>query len=138
METEAGGDFFDEFGEAEVLDDDGIDAAVLEVEELGFGVREFGGEDEGVEGDVTFDAMGVEEGHEAGEVFLGEVVGAQAGIEPGHAEKDGVGTVGDGGAGTVPVAGGGEEFGERGHEGRGWGRFAYGAWLAMGDLGGGE
>jgi CHAT domain-containing protein len=38
---------------------------------LGFGVGEFGGEDEGVEGDVAFDAVGVEEGHQAGQVFFG-------------------------------------------------------------------
>ncbi len=82
---------------------------------MGFGVGEFGGEDEGVEGDVTFDAVGVEEGHQAGEVFFGEVVGAKAGIEAGHAEVDGVGAVGDGGAGAVPVTGGREEFGEEGH-----------------------
>ena len=115
VEAEAGGDLFDEFGEAEVLDDDGVDAGVFEVAELGFGVGEFGGEDEGVEGDVAFDAVGVEEGHQAGEIFFGEVVGAQAGVEAGHAEVDSVGTVGDSGAGAVPVAGGGEEFGEEGH-----------------------
>jgi hypothetical protein len=115
VEAEAGGDAFDKFGEAEVLDDDGVDAGVFEVAELGFGVGEFGGEDEGVEGDVTFDAVGVEEGHQAGEVFFGEVVGAEAGVEAGHAEVDGVGAVGDGGASAVPVTGGGEEFGEEGH-----------------------
>jgi hypothetical protein len=112
VEAEAGGDAFDEFGEAEVLDDDGVDAGVFEVAELGFSVGEFGGEDEGVEGDVTFDAVGVEEGHQAGEIFFGEVVGAQASVEAGHAEVDSVGTVGDSGAGAVPVTGGGKEFGE--------------------------
>jgi hypothetical protein len=76
MEPEARGNLFDEFSEAEVLDDDGIDARFVEEAELGFGSRQFGGEDEGVESDVTLHAVGVEEGHEGGEVVGGEVVSA--------------------------------------------------------------
>ena len=120
VQAEAGRDLFDEFGEAEVLDDDGIHAAVLEKEQLGFSIGEFGGEDEGIEGDVAFDAVGVEKGHEAWEVVLREVVRAEAGIEPGHAEEDRVGAVGDGSTGTVPVASGGKEFGAGKHQRRFW------------------
>lgn len=115
VEAEARGGFFYQLSKAKVLDDDGVNAGVFEVAELGFGVGEFGGEDEGVEGDVTFDAVRVEECHQAGQVFFGEVIGAQAGVEAGHAEINGVGAVGDGGTGAVPVTGGGEEFGEEGH-----------------------
>ncbi len=115
VQPKARGDSFDEFSQAKVLNDDGIDARFLKEAELGFCGGEFGGEDEGVEGDVAFHAVRVEEGHQGGEVVGGKVVGPQAGVELGHAEVDGVGPVGDGGASAVPVAGGGEQFGDEEH-----------------------
>ena len=111
VEFDVWGDFSGHFGKAEVLDDEGVDSGAGDEPELAFGGFEFAGEDEGVHRDEAFDAVLVEEVHQLGEVVFGEVVGAEAGVESGETEEDGVGTGGDGGAGAVPVSGGAEEFG---------------------------
>lgn len=114
VDFDLGSELGSHFGEAEVLNDGGVDAGVLRVLELAGGGIEFAGEDEGVHGEEALHAVAVEEFHEFGEVLFGEVVGAEAGVEGGEAEVDGVGASGDGGAGAVPVSGGGEEFGLEG------------------------
>jgi hypothetical protein len=53
----------------------------------------------------------VEVVHEFGEVLCDEVVGAEACVEAGESEVDGIGPGGDGGSGAVPISCGGEEFG---------------------------
>ncbi len=52
----------------------------------------------------------VQEGHQAGQIGLGEIVGAHPGVEPVEAEVDGIGPILHCGAGAFPVAGGGEQF----------------------------
>ena len=111
VDVEGGGERVDEFGDAEVLDDDGIDARGgdgFDVFDRGF---EFVGEDEGVESEEAFDVVGVEVIHDPGKFFEREVGGAVAGVELIEAEVDGIGAVGDGGAHGIPVAGGREKFG---------------------------
>jgi len=54
----------EEFGDAEVLDDDGIDAGAGDAGEVIGGGGEFVGEDEGVEGDEAFDVVAVEIVHD--------------------------------------------------------------------------
>ena len=111
MDLDIGGECDRHFGEADILNDEGVDSAVLcEAELIGSGF-ELTGEDEGVHGEEAFDAMLVEKSHQFGKVFVGEVVGAETGIEGGKAKVDGIGTGRDGGAGAVPVASGREEFG---------------------------
>ena len=112
-----GGGDVEEFGKAKVLDDDGIDAGGGEGGDVVDGGGQFIGEDQGVEGDVAANVVGVEIGDDLGELVEGEIGGAMAGVEVAEAEVDRVGAVGDGGAHGVPVAGGREEF-----RGRGWHR----------------
>src|SRR4051812_32963676 len=111
MEMEARRERLDHAGETDVLHDDGVDACGIEFPKLLLGIGQLTGEDEGVEGAVAADVVLVKELHEFGKVLLGEVVRAQASVEARHAEVDRVGAIGDGGAGAVPVASGGEEFG---------------------------
>ena len=111
VDLDIGGEVDRHFGESDILNDEGVDAAFLREAELVGGGFELTGEDEGVHGEEAFDPMLVEEGHELGEILVGEVVGAQAGIEGGEAKIDGIGPSGDGGAGAVPVASGREKFG---------------------------
>ncbi len=94
------------FRETEILNDEGIDSGGGDEAELLFRCLQLAGEDEGVHGDEAFDAVLVEVVHELGEIFLGEIVGAKAGVEFRQTEVDGIGTGGDGGACAVPVSGG--------------------------------
>ena len=83
MKGELRGDGGSEFGKAEILHDDGIYAAVFQPQELAGGVFDFSGENQGVHGDETFHAVAVEEFHQLGEVFFGEIIGTQPRIEAG-------------------------------------------------------
>ena len=94
---------FDHAGKAEVLHDHGIHAAVFEQMELRFGIRQFLGEDERIEGHVTLHPMSVEEFHQLRQILRREIVRSQPCIEARHAKIDRVGTIGHGGACAVPV-----------------------------------
>lgn len=72
-----------EFGKAEILHDDGVYAAVFQPEKLACGVFDFTSENQGVHGDETFHAVAVEEFHQLGQVFFGEIIGTQSRIEAG-------------------------------------------------------
>ena len=126
VEFDVRGDLAGHFREAEVLNDEGIDASLGDEAELALGGLELAGENQGVHRDEALHAVFVEEGHQLGQVGFGEVVGAQAGVEFRHAEVDRVGSGGDCGAGAVPVAGGAEEF--RGEVGVHGGELAGEAW----------
>ena len=117
VEFEVRGDGAGEEGEADVLDDDGVDAGGFEETELVGGGGEFAGEDERVHGHEAADPAVVEELHDGGEIGFGEVVGAETCVEAREAEVDGVGAVGDGGPDAFEVAGWGEQFGEGGSGG---------------------
>ena len=110
VDVEGGGEGVDEFCDAEVLDDDGINAGGGDGFDVFDGGFEFVGEDEGVEGEEAFDVVGVEIVDDLGEFFEREVGGAVAGVELVEAEVDGVCAVGDRGAHRIPVAGGREKF----------------------------
>jgi len=56
--------------------------------------------------------MAVEEAHELGQVFRGEIVCPHAGIKTWQAKKDGVCSISDGGTGALPVSSRGEKFRE--------------------------
>ncbi len=111
MDGEGGAHLLDEAGDAQVLDDHGIDAGTGDGFEIIGGGKEFIGEDQSVEGDEAFDIVGMEVLHDAGKFRDGEIGGAVAGVEIAEAEVDGVSAVGDGGAHGFPVAGGCKEFG---------------------------
>lgn len=112
VDGEGGAHLVDELNKAEILDDDGIDAGGGDLPEVGGGFGEFGGEDQGVEGEVGADVVFVEVAYDFREIFGFEVGGAVAGVEVGEAEIDGIGPVDDGGDEGFPIAGGGEEFGD--------------------------
>ena len=79
--------------------------------EILFRLGHFVGENERVEGDVALDAAAMEEFHQLGQIGLGEIMGAHAGVEAFEAEVDGVRAVFDGGLGAIPIARRREQFG---------------------------
>ena len=81
MELYFRGDEASHLCEAEILDDEGVDSGGGDGAELFLRSLQFVGEDEGVHGNEAFDPVLVEVGHEFWEVFFGEVVGAEAGVE---------------------------------------------------------
>jgi len=118
VDGERGDEAMYELGGTEILDDDGVNTGGGDGFEIFDGFCEFIGEEEGVEGEETFNVVGVEVGDELREFCEGEIFGAETGVEMVEAEVDGIGTVGDGGAQGVPISGGGKEFGFYGGGGR--------------------
>ena len=114
MEREAGRDGGREFRQSQVLHDDGIDTAGFQPLQLLCGIVDLRRKDQGVHGHESLHAVAVEKFHQLRQVLVGEIGGAQAGIEARQAEVDGIRATGDGGAGAVPIAGGREEFGSGG------------------------
>jgi len=100
-------------GDAEVLDDDGVDVAALAEGERADEGFQFVVAEEGVEGDV--DAAGAGQGMGVGDDLLEllgrKVDGLGARGELRQAGVDGVGAVVEGGEGGIVFAGGGEQFG---------------------------
>ena len=102
-----------ETGDAKVLDNDGIDAALGAQRERANELGQFCVADQGVEGDV--DPARVGQGMGVGDDFFeiggGEVDSFGTGREAGQAGIDGVGAEGKGGIGGCFFARGGEQFG---------------------------
>ncbi len=111
---EAGGDRLDEPGDAEVLDDDRIDARLGAEADGRFDARELVVEDERVERDVALGPALMEIPKGFTERVPVEVRRAGARVEPVQSEVDGVRTRLDCGAQRGEVAGGGEDFGATG------------------------
>lgn len=95
-----------ERGETGVLDNDGIGTAFGAPAEFFGCIGEFIGKNQDIEGDEPLDSVVVEEVQNLGEFFARKVFGAHSGIEFGEPEIDGIGTIGDSGAESLPVAGG--------------------------------
>ena len=113
MDREIGRETPDEPADADVLDDGGIDSGRDDRAEIFFGVGQFVGEDEGVEGDIAADAAPMEERHQLRQIGFGEVLRPHPGVEPVEAEVDRVGPVLDGRADAFPIAGGREQLRQR-------------------------
>jgi hypothetical protein len=64
VDGEVGREPPDQAADADILDNGGVDARCDDAAEVVGGVREFGGENQGVERDVSPDAAPVEEGHQ--------------------------------------------------------------------------
>ena len=105
MKFDVGDDFPGHFCETEILNDEGIDSGFADKSELFFSGFDLVGEDQGVHGDETFDAVFVKISHELGEIGFGKIIGAETRVEFGQTEVDGIGTSGDSSAGAVPVSG---------------------------------
>jgi hypothetical protein len=105
VNVEAGAHPGDEASEAEVLNDDGINAGFDDSADEKDGFGEFIGEDEGVEGDVAANVVAVEIRDGFGKLFEGEISSAVAGVEVAESEVDGISAVGDGGAHRIKIAG---------------------------------
>ena len=110
VEFERGSHGSCEPGEADILNDDGIDARLGEEAELGGGGWQFLREDEGIHGHEAADAAVVQEPHHFREVGFREIIGAEPGIEARQAEVHCVRSIGDGGAHAFKIPGWGEEF----------------------------
>ncbi len=99
-----------ELGEAEVLDDQGIDIGRGDFAQLCFGGFQFAGEDEGVHCHESLHAMAVKVVHEFRQVFIGEIIGAESGVEAWQPEVDCIRPSRDGRTCAVPVSSWGEQF----------------------------
>lgn len=111
MNLESGNQRAGQRGQADVLNNGGIDSGRGGEGEKAGGFREFAGEDQRIHHEIAFAAAVVEVAHEFREIGFGEIIGPHPGVEGGETEVDSVGSVRDGGFGAVPVASGGEEFG---------------------------
>ena len=118
VDRQLGHDLAGKAHEADILDDERIDAHAIEQAQVVRGVIQLGGEDEGVERDERAHAVAVAEGDDLGQLGLAEVIRAQPRVETRQSEVDRVRAVRDGGAHTVPVPRGGEEFGWFGEDER--------------------
>ena len=94
----------------DVLHEHRIDPRAVEQAQIVDGLLEFAGKDEGIKGDVSFDAVPVAKGDQRREIRLGEVVRAHPGVKPGQAEVDRIRAVGNRRAHAIPVARRGEKF----------------------------
>jgi hypothetical protein len=108
VEFDPRADRLGEANEAKVLDDEGIDLGFSGQTKQTFGLRELGGEDKDIHGEVTAAPPRVEVVHHFGEILLGKVFRPETGVEGGQAEINRIGAGGDGGLEAVPIAGGGE------------------------------
>ena len=111
VDLEIRGDRPDQPGQADVLDDDRVNAGRRDFPHGFFEIRQFRGEDERVQGDVAPDAATVEQGHGPGQVGDVEVMGAHPGIVAREAEVDGIGTIFHRGQQAGPIAGRCQELG---------------------------
>lgn len=97
--------------EAQVLDDDGVDASVIEIRQVLQGGFQFVVGDESVDGDVDLAVMQVEKVGDLPDLLQVEVRRGLPGAELFSAKIDGIGPGGNGGEERVPAACGSEEFG---------------------------
>ena len=110
VDFEVWGDRADQSGEAEVLNDHGVNARLDDQSDGFLQVGELVGKDKRVERDVTTDAASMQEGHDFGQVGPAEVGGACPRIVAWEPEINGIGPVFDGRDHAFPVARGSEEF----------------------------
>ena len=107
--------FWDDLGgqthQPDVLNDQGIDTRAVQEAQIFRGIIEFTGEDKGIERHVGLYPMAVAERRYLWEFLLGEVVGAQPGIEARETEEYRIGTVGHGSLEAIPSSGGSKQFG---------------------------
>ena len=91
--------------QTDVLDDQRIDAGTVQEAQVLRRVIEFSGEDKGIERHVGLHPVAVAEGGDLGKLLLGEIIGAQAGIEAGQAEEDRIGAIGNRRLQAIPSTG---------------------------------
>jgi hypothetical protein len=104
-----------EADEAEVLHDEGIHPGGGGEPDEAYRLWKFGGKNQHIHGEVAPSTAGTEVGHHFRQVLFREVFGAEAGVESGQAEINGIGPGRNGGLEAVPVSGWGEKFGTRRH-----------------------
>ena len=103
-------DGFDQPAEAQVLNDDGINAGLSDLADEDFELGKLPGEDEGVECDVASNASAVEEVHHFVKTAAIEVCGAGAGVVSSETEIDGIGPIFDGRDEAGLITGGGQKL----------------------------
>jgi hypothetical protein len=119
----------DEAADADILHDRGVDAGGDDGTEIGFGIRQLGGEDERVERDVAAHTATVKKRHKRGQIGLREVFRAHAGVETLEAEVNRVGAIFHGGTGAFPITGWREQLGARKGARRCKDRVGRGGWI---------
>ena len=99
-----------DLGEADILNDHGIDSGVVQCLEFRDGVGQLVGENQDIQRHIALHSVAVEEAHHLGQILLAEVVGAHAGVEFREAKKNGVRAIRHGGFEAIPVPGRREKF----------------------------
>ena len=91
--------------QTDVLNDQRIDAGTVQEAQVLRRVIEFSGEDKGIERHVGLHPVAVAEGGDLGKLLLGEIIGAQSGIEAGQAEEHRIGAIGNRRLQAIPPPG---------------------------------
>lgn len=132
-------DLLRELCEAEILNNQRIDARVIDGAKLILGGLKLVRKNQRVHGHEPLHAVVVKKFHQLGQVFEGEIIGAKAGVKLRQTEENRVCSCGDGGAGAIPVASGAEEFGSRGGvvhaRTLGWGMICWKEFLSLSGCG---
>lgn len=110
MNVEVGRDLLGELRDAHILHDDRVGVGFGNAGDGAGGFVELGVEDEGVKGDVAFDAAGVQGAHDVGQ-FVEVEADFGAGGKGAQPKVDGVGSGFDRGVELRPVARGAHDFG---------------------------
>ena len=108
-----------ETGQANVLDNQGIDASLGGLQHQLPGSHKLAWKQQHVHREEATHAAPVQPIHHLGEVGGAEVFSPQPGVKHLHAEIDRIGPIGDGGPEGLPAACRGEQFRR---QGKGWGK----------------
>jgi hypothetical protein len=101
--------------QTDVLDDQRIDVGTVQEAQVLGGIIEFSGKDKGIERHVSLHPVAVAKGSDLGKLLLGEIIGAQSGIEAGQTEEHRIGAIGNRRLQAIPSTGRGEKFGNGRH-----------------------
>ena len=110
VQGQTGGQLAGEPGQADVLDDQGVDASGGGLQHQLPGGLELAGEEQHVDGEEAAHAAPVQPLHHLGEVGGLEVFSPQPGVQHLHAEVHRIGAIGDGSPERLPATGRGEQF----------------------------
>ena len=99
-----------DFRQTDILDNHGIHRRIMQGLEFGDGVIQFFREDQHIQGDIGFDAVGVEKCRYRWKLVLAKVVSTHARVEAAQAKENGISSVRHSGSQALPVACRREEF----------------------------
>ena len=107
---QAHAEFTRQNGDAQILNEDGVDAGLIEHDQLALGIGQLVSENKYVQRAKGTHVVLVEKPDQLRQLFVGEIVGAHPRVEPRQAEIHCVRSVGDGGACALHITGGSDQF----------------------------